>query len=181
MFTHFFEYSQIKHTESKALPYDITTYKFKTRQRVYWVNVEKYDLDIYIVKFHIAAHERSKKRYNLTINDQDNCTGRILRTVLEIIKNQVLTPNPHASIGFIGAEKYDKNRPEKNEDKDNTQRFRIYQTLTNNVVGLGQFEHHYDNKTSAYLLVNRKNKNIPAIVKSAKKMFRELYQDLDGI
>jgi hypothetical protein len=93
----------------------------------------------------------------------------------------VLTPNPHASIGLIGAEKYDKNRPEKNEDKDNTQRFRIYQTLTNNVVGLGQFEHHYDNKTSAYLLVNRKNKNIPAIVKSAKKMFRELYQDLDGI
>ena len=85
--------------------------------------------------------------------------------------------NGYASFGFIGAHSVGKRRKGQTvtEEKANTQRFRIYQTIMFNFFGQETFEHARSVDQSAYLLINRLNEPIDAFKRDAERMFGELY------
>jgi len=89
--------------------------------------------------------------------------------------------NPLASFGFIGAHSVNKKRKGEivPEGKENTQRFRVYQTLMFNFFGQQTFEHSQNLARSAYLLINRQNQPIDDFKKRAEEMFRRLYLNLE--
>lgn len=82
-----------------------------------------------------------------------------------------------ASFGFIGSHSINKQHKGnlREEDKNNTQRFRIYQTLMFNFFGTETFEHARSLQHSAYLLINRQHDLNGQFKKDAEEMFATLY------
>lgn len=96
-----FRYEEIKHT-------------FNCRfNQQYIVNVERYDNEIYIIKFHLKNHSNSDNKYSILSGLHD--MPRILATCIKIMLD-IYDKNPYASFGFIGANSL-------GETQNNTKRF----------------------------------------------------------
>jgi hypothetical protein len=153
-------------------------YNFETSKRRYIVNIERYQWDIYAIKYYANSHSQSKNKYNLLLNDER--PAPIIRTCINIML-QIFAGNPRASFGFVGSPSVNKMRNGNivPESKDNTQRFRVYQTLMFNFFGVETFEHSQNIEHSAYLLINRQSGPIDVFRAKAEQMFRELYIELE--
>jgi hypothetical protein len=153
-------------------------YNFKTTRRRYIVKIERYEGDIYVVKYYADCHSHCENKYNLLLKDEQ--PAPIIRTCMNIML-QIFSVNPKASFGFIGSASVNKIRKGKivPEGKGNTQRFRIYQTLMFNFFGSETFEHSQSVELSAYLLINRLNDPIGVFKTKAEQMFKELYLNLE--
>jgi hypothetical protein len=90
---------------------------------------------------------------------------------------QLYQNDPMASFGFLGSHSINKihNGQSMEEEKENTQRFRIYQTLMFNFFGTETFEHTRSVKHSAYLLINRQHYLIDKFKRTAEEMSAALY------
>lgn len=98
----------------------VHTYSFKTRfNKRYIVQVEEYAHEVFIIKFYLKAHSRSKDKYSKLANDFDGF--RVLSTCITIML-AILESKECASFGFLGANA-------KHEPIANNQRYRIYQHL----------------------------------------------------
>jgi hypothetical protein len=153
-------------------------YTFISGRRRYQVRVERYEGDIYVIKYYADCHSQSKNKYNLLLKDER--PAPIIRTCVNIMLG-IYTANPSASFGFIGAFSLNKERKGKvvQEGKSNTQRFRVYQTLIYNFFGQDTFEHSENVEHSAYLLINRQNDPIGVFKERAEEMFKQLYLSLE--
>ena len=151
-------------------------YSFKNKYNLqYIVNVEQYQYDIFIVKFHLADHSNSKWRYCYLTKQGD--ARRIIFTCVEI-GLEIYSKFPNASFGFIG-------NPTKKEIKirkfDNTKRYKAYQNFAKFFFDPNVFEHIYNNEKSTYILLNRKKKeDTKDLLKSIIKMF-ETHYDIENI
>lgn len=154
-------------------------YGFSTGRRRYVVRVERYDMNIYIIKFHAVCHSASTEKYNLLFNDEK--PAPIIMTCIRIMLD-FYNRDVWASFGFIGSNSTNKRRKGVvvAEGKDNTQRFRIYQAVMFNFFGRKTFEHSRNVKRSAYLLINRQNADIEGFRTRAEGMFKELYIDSES-
>ncbi len=151
-------------------------YSFKNKYNLqYIVNVEQYEYDIFVVKFHLADHSNSKWRYSHLTNQRD--ARRIIYTCVDI-GEEIHSQYPNASFGFIG-------NPTKKEIKTkafrNTKRYRVYQNFAKFFFDPSLFEHIYNIEKSTYILLNKKkiaqNKNLLDCVIT---MF-ETHYDIDNI
>lgn len=132
----------------------------------YWVWVEKYDFDIYAVKFHLKNHRHSKSKYNLKTNTYEPRT--IVQTCINIMLG-IYQENDNASFGFIGSNS-------EGEDVSMTKRFRFYRTIMATTFSDRHFEHIEYPQKSAYLLVNKDNlTNNPDLIDRIEKAFIEQY------
>jgi len=154
-------------------------YVFKTIRRRYVVRIERYQGDIYAIKYYANCHSACKNKYGLLLHDEQ--PAPIIRTCINIMLT-IFADNPQASFGFVGSHSVNKkkNGAVVPEGKENTQRFRVYQTLMFNFFGTETFEHSQSVEHSAYLLINRAKQPIEAFKVGAEKMFREQYIELDG-
>jgi len=153
-------------------------YGFRTERRRYVVRVERYQMSIYIIKFHAVCHSASNEKYNLLFNDEK--PAPIIMTCVRMMLD-FYNSDSGASFGFIGSNSSNKRRRGLlvTEAKDNTQRFRIYQTVMFSFFGSETFEHSRNIKHSAYLLINRRNAEIEDFRIRSEKMFKELYINLE--
>src|ERR1700722_7660785 len=152
-------------------------YTFISVRRRYQVRDERYEGDIYAIKYYADCHSQSKNKYNLLLKDER--PAPIIRTCVNIML-AIYSANTGASFGLIGAYSVNKERIGKivHEGKRNTQGFRIYQTLMYNFFGQDTFEHSENVEHSAYLLINRQNDPIADFKERAEEMFKQLYLSL---
>jgi hypothetical protein len=159
------------HTKAIKEKYHLREHKyaFKTRlNKRYIVNVEEYQHKLFVIKFYLKSHEHSKNKYNLLANNGD--AFRILSTCVNIILH-TLAKTPTASFGFIGEHSI-------GEEKNNTQRFRIYKRVTENYFPADKFEHALNVENSSYLILNKKNKT-ENLKEKAQVMFNQIYLGLE--
>ena len=149
---------------------DIYRFKSEKSKLTYMVRVERYEHNMYAVKFYQKNHRHSDRKYQLLSNTFE--PRRILYTVMNIMV-EILRKNPKASFGFIGANC-------ENESTENTKRYRVYNRLVATKVSEDLFVHKEDVKTSAYMLVNRKElQEHPELIAKIERTFSELYDYFD--
>ncbi|MFN3489554.1 MAG: hypothetical protein ACK4YV_10495 [Emticicia sp.] len=161
-----------KTTVSKKLFLRQRIYNFRSLFRRYIAVVEEYELNVFIVKFFPVSHKLSDKKYNVIFNDFD--APRVIRTCIDIMLS-IATENELASFGFIGANTISEDFY---ENEINTQRFRIYRRIMLNFFREESFSHLEEPSISAYLMVNKKNKNFEELTPKIVEMFQEVYPDL---
>lgn len=128
------------------------TYRFKTRfNRVYFIDVECFEQNLYVAKFYLRIHKNLENKYRLLINDGDGY--RILSTCvsLAVLINK---RNPKASFGFIGERRLDE------RDFINTQRYRIYSMLCRRYFSPKKYNHENNDNASVYFVLNKAEKSI---------------------
>ncbi|MFN8437649.1 MAG: hypothetical protein U0V72_08420 [Cytophagales bacterium] len=123
-------------------------YSFDTlsKQNRYIVYLDKYNYNLYVIKFYLKNHQLSEDKFNLltSLNEVQN----ILATCLEIIilkKKQ----NPYASFAFLAS------RSENELDKETPKRFKVYSRLIKNMISPVDFEHFDNSPIGIYLLKNK--------------------------
>jgi len=145
-------------------------YTFTDRfNQKYIVNIEQYDLEVYIVKFHLKKDTDNKKKYQVLTGKGD--VGRVLATCIKILLEEILYKNASASFGFIGINS-------EGEGKSNTKRFVLYQKIVSAYFSEKAFEHVFNENKSAYALLNRKNK-ISGLRQKVEAMFKKYYPLLE--
>jgi hypothetical protein len=151
-------------------------YNFKTSIRRYIAIVEKYQGNIYIIKYHAACHQKSPHKFRLLLNDER--PAPIIRTCIDIML-KIYEEDSTASFGFIGSPTKDKKRGKRVYDEGlvNTQRFRIYYHIMVNYFGLRTFMHTMNRTKSAYLMINRCNEPIEKFKEQAELAFANHYSD----
>ena len=150
----------------------IDLYRFKSTKSnlTYMVRVERYEHNMHAVKFYQKNHRHSPKKYQLLSNTFE--PRRILYTVMNIMV-EIFHANPKASFGFIGANC-------ENEGTENTKRYRVYNKLVASKVGEDFFEHVENKRSSAYMLINRKElQEHPNLIEKIEDTFVELYDYFD--
>ena len=142
-----FTFLQNIHNDTESLSKFVRLYRFKSTKtnRTYLVRVERYPHDVYIVKFYPTNLSNSKDRYSILTNDKE--PRRIVNTCINILMD-IFSDNPASSFGFIGSNSI-------NEGKENTKRYRVYKTIINTKFGNETFEHYYNVKNSAYMLLRK--------------------------
>lgn len=157
-------------------------YKFKTDSKsVYHVLVERYEGSVYIIKYYPQLLENHKNdyKYGVVLNKfSTKEVSKIIRTNIEI-GVEILSRDEHASFGFVGVPKIKaKNTMGKNEPRYNTTRFRIYKRVFLNFFNEEKFLHSENLDNSAYIIINKKNKNPGTTLKHCVEMFLKIYTDL---
>jgi len=175
MFDSWYEFKYVQSIiSSDGIPLKTHRYSFKTSKKLrFLVDVEEYDFQVFIVKFYLKSHLYSDKRFNLLTNDFD--TPRKLGTCLQIMLS-IYKKNPLASFGFIGAPIIDDKR-NINEEENNTKRYRIYSTMVKSLFSDVHFTHSYNQRKSAYTLINKDNLE-PELFTKVQKMFVDYYPSL---
>jgi hypothetical protein len=148
-------------------------YSFKTLRTRYVVEVEEYLYSIFIIKFYRKRDSRHKNRYNV-LTGEFRCS-EIVSTCIRILI-EILTRTPNASFGFLGSNTITDTYT---ENKSNTQRFNIYKTAMENLIGDNIFIHAMDTIHSTYLMANRANEPIDEFLLRAKKLFEAVYPELE--
>lgn len=167
------EISNSKHLRSK------TTYQFSTslaKQDKYLIEVEKYDNNVYVIKFFPKILKNNIKKFNVIHNNGH--FSKIISTCI-VLMISILKKDPMSNFGFIGSNTIDivNNIV---EGKSNSIRFRIYRYAVESLIGEDVFHHHLDENVSAYLLVNRNYGNESEVKSKCQSMFSEIYPTLDG-
>lgn len=123
-------------------------YRFKTRfNRVYFIELERYENSLYIAKFYLRIHKDLKDKYKIVINDGDGL--RVLSTCISLAL-KVNAQDPLASFGFIGERRLE-------ESMNNTQRYRIYSMMSAKYFSPKKYDHVKDDNTSLYFILNKQN------------------------
>ena len=146
----------------------IDVYRFKSTKSnlTYFVNVERYDFNMYAVKFFQKNHKLSPKKYQILANTFE--PRRVIYTCINIMLS-VLEQNPQASFGFIGANGED-------EDTTNTKRYRVYNKIVASKISTERFHHIENVEKSAYMLINRNElAKHPDLVERIEDSFIDLY------
>lgn len=154
-------------------------YKFKSPKTglVYVVLADYHEEHVFAIKFYAKRHRKSDFKYSKIINRGD--LSNILVTNASLIP-QLLENYPGCSFGFIGSRTFDK-KSGKVEQYQFTQRYRIYKEFVRQLIGDETFVHYQYNEFSAYLLINRKHKDIVKAERAIAKMFTETYNNLPDI
>ena len=150
----------------------VDIYRFKSTKSnlVYLVRVERYEHNMYAVKFYQKNHRLSPKKYQILSNTFE--ARRIIYTCMNVMFH-VYKENPRASFGFIGANC-------ENESQENTKRYRVYNKIVATQVSENIFKHVENMGKSAYMLINRDElKEYPNLVEEIERTFQELYDYFD--
>lgn len=175
MFENSYTFSKCNKTQAlnKTYLYETVLYRFSTPVDRYTVELEHYHYSIFVIKFYRTKDRKNKNKFNI-ITNEFNCT-RIISTCIKILSS-VLEQKPLASFGFIGSYTISDNYT---EEKNCTQRFRIYKMVMENLIGETLFHHSMDLIHSTYLMVNNGNKSPEEVVAKARTMFEKVYPGLD--
>ncbi len=153
---------RVYHNDETLVRTDL--YKFKTRfDRVYFIIVEVFKLNVYAIKFHLRIHKNLSNKYQIEINDGD--AFRILSTCIDMARI-ILSEDELASFGFIGQNSI-------GEKLFKTQRYRVYSNLAKRYFNPKNFSHNKDENNSIYFLGNCKNKLLD--VSEVNKTITEYY------
>ena len=150
----------------------VDIYRFKSTKSnlTYMVRVERYDYNMYAVKFYQKNHRNSDKKYQLLSNTFE--PRRILYTIMNIMYD-IYQENPRASFGFIGANC-------ENEDIANTKRYRVYRKLVATQVSEKMFIHTRNEDKSTCMIINRKElEEHSDLIEKIEDTFVELYDYFD--
>lgn len=143
-------------------------YRFKSTKSnlTYFVNVERYDYNMYAVKFYQKNHRHSPRKYQILSNTFE--PRRMIYTCMNVML-AVLEENPRASFGFIGANC-------EGEDIGNTKRYRVYRKIVATKISDSSFQHIRNKSKSAYMLINRAELEVqPDLIDRIEETFLELY------
>ena len=149
-------------------------YSFKGNVSIYLVQVEKYNFDVYVLKFFLKNHKDSKNRFNLLSDDHD--AQGVIRTVLDIAIDILENENENASFGFVGAHKV---KGELEEPKSNTQRFRVYRYIMKNYFGDDTWSHFESIDSSSYLMLNTRTYSSEERIDEIVDMFKGIYDEFE--
>ena len=148
----------------------IYTFRSTKSNLVYLVRVERYKMDIYIIKFYLKSNQNSPHKYNLLTNTFE--PRRIINTCISILMD-IFHQNPSASFGFVGANRL-------GEPEANTKRYTIYKKIVTTYMGSETFYHHYNVDKSAYILINKtKLKENPTLIQEIEQFFIDIYPSLE--
>ena len=150
----------------------VDIYRFKSTKSnlVYIVRVERYEHNMYAVKFYQKNHRLSPKKYQILSHTFE--ARRIIYTCMNVMF-MLYKENPRASFGFIGANC-------ENEGIENTKRYRVYYKIVATQVSDNIFKHVENMEKSAYMLINRNElKEYPDLVEEIERTFQELYNYFD--
>lgn len=128
---------------------DIWTFKSAKSNKRYIVEVEHFSKRFLGLKFYWKGVAESKDRYSLLTHDYEPRT--IIMSCIQIML-EYYRKDEFASFGFVAA-------PDLGGKKKNVpnKRFRFYRNLMLNMFGEQTFVQAYDEKSSVYVLVNRKS------------------------
>lgn len=145
---------------------DLLRFKSMKSGKTYLVDVEAYEKHIYGIKFYLKSQAHLQEKYSFQTNDFE--PRRIVLSCIYIMKHYYET-DVHSSFAFIGANNM-------GEDKACTKHFRFYRTIVNTYFGTKTFEHHTDERNSAYLMLRKTelDKNTFSI-KDIENFFRDIY------
>jgi len=173
MFDGAYPYSGLGISSNITKQHLLKTYKFffNTEEGVrYIINVEHYNNNIFILKFHPRKLKSNKYKYNIVTN-----TGhfsKIVRTNINVLID-FYKKYPNSHFGFIGAMTYCQIKKCYTESQSITSRFKLYKYAVENLINPDDFEHHFDEENNTYLLINLKCNNIDYIKDVSKIMFED--------
>jgi hypothetical protein len=147
-------------------------YRISTKAGKYIINIEEYLYHTYVIKFYPVHFKRYPNRYHMISND--SVIPIVIGSSLQIMIT-FLQEHDDGSFGFVATESI---IGEFRESKSNNQRFRIYKLVMQNFFGHETFAHFTDTTNSAYLMVNKGRKNIPAYISEMQTGFSFLYPDM---
>jgi hypothetical protein len=125
----------------------VITYNFRSAGNRYLVEIEKYKLNTFVIKYFLQCHKKHKHRYNL-LSNEFKCRP-VVMTVINILMD-VLVRNLECNFAFIGSETIDR-KGTVLETKTNTKRFRVYWRLVENKIGAQTFTHFQSENGSSYI------------------------------
>lgn len=135
-------------------------FKFKVAERqVYHIKVNRYQMDIFMIKFYSKLHENHPFKYNYLLGRFK--ASRVLATCYEVIRVFFIPRFEFGCFGFIGAQSLYQNGSM--ELMQNTKRFKLYSYMVADFHGLETFDHYSDPNYSSYLIVKdspRKEKQL---------------------
>lgn len=150
----------------------VDIYRFKSTKSnlSYLVRVERYEHNMYAVKFYQKNHQLSPRKYQILSNTFE--ARRIIYTCMNVMY-ALYKENPCASFGFIGANC-------ENEGIANTKRYRVYSKIVATQISEGRFKHVENVDKSAYMLINRTElENYPDLIERIEQTFQKLYDFFD--
>lgn len=146
------------------------TFKSPKSHQWYWVWVEVYEQDFYAVKFHLKAHRDSPYKYNLLTGLNE--ARPVINTCIAIMQ-EIGEINPHAFLGFIGANMDD-------ELVINTKRFRVYRRIMATYFPSQIFRHFFNIAKSSYMLIRKSElERNPNLYADFNEKFKVLYPYFD--
>lgn len=146
------------------------TFKSPKSNLWYWVWVEVYEKDMYVIKFHLKTHRNSKDKYSLMTGLYE--ARPVIYTCIAIMQEIALN-NLHASFGFVGANM-------EGESERMTKRFKVYSRIMATYFSNDEFKHFMLLQKSAYLLVRKSELAIhPELPSYFDLKFKQLYDYLD--
>lgn len=149
---------------------DIWTFKSTKSNKRYIVEVEHFSNHFLGLKFYWKGVVNSKNRYSLLTNDYEPRT--IVMSCIQIMLDYY-RKDDFSSFGFVAAPDLYGFEKEGVPNK----RFRFYRNLMLNVFGSQTFIQAYDERTSVYVLINRKKYNKGDItIASLEKEISKLYE-----
>ncbi|GAA4795334.1 hypothetical protein GCM10023231_24690 [Olivibacter ginsenosidimutans] len=184
MFDGSYHFQKVGNQIPNGRPYleRLLTFTFRTdpvskrnKGHIYIVEVEKYNHNIYVIKYYPKRLKNSPKRFNI-LTGEKKCS-KIVGTCLQIML-YILERDKFANFGFLGSNSYDPST-QKEESKSNTKRFRVYKRAMENTFGDENFTHFNDIESSVYIIMNNNNDNHETTVQQASDMFEYLFPDLE--
>lgn len=122
---------------------DYWSFVSKKSNLEYIVLIERYNNNVYAVKFYLKKDKKNKRKYQTLTRSNEPRT--IIMSVMKIMMTYA-KEHPDSSFIFIGT-----NGPD--ESKANTKRFRVYRHLVNTYISQEQFTHLQDEQNSIYMLL----------------------------
>ncbi len=145
---------------------DLWRFKSSKSGKVYLVEVECYDRNVYAIKFYLKSQAHKCNKFSFLTNDFE--PRRIVLTCIYIMRHYAYV-DPRSSFVFVGS------HGEKENEFCN-KRFRFYRRMMISYFGLETFAHFYDESVSGYFLARRtelEKENIsPEYVEN---FFRDIY------
>jgi hypothetical protein len=154
-------------------------YKFfsPVTQFHYIINVDEHEGNVFAVKFYCKRDRKLDDKYRRIVNKND--VANILITCLKVVP-EILGTCSDASFCFMGMQSID---PVTNtlEPLENTQRFKIYTTVVQRLIGIETFEHFQYSNISGYLLLNKTHANTYNKQIEFIEMFKNTYPSFSDI
>lgn len=170
---HYNTLCRFKAASESGILKEILKYNFRTNVGGYYiVEVEKFEHEIFLLKYYPKKYSKDKNRFNVLTNEEKLGAFKIFDTCVQI-GLEILEKNPEASFGFIGSATLEEK--EKN-NFFNTKRFRIYSHIATAYFNPEHFDHTLVKEQSLYLIANRRKVVAKAsFIKDVISMFHNAY------
>lgn len=140
----------------------------------YIVRAEYHIEGVFAIKFYCKKDRKSEYKYSKIINKGD--LGNVIMSCAKVIP-QLLTDYPTVSFAFAASSSID-SRAKRQEQRGQTQRFRLYSYMIPKKFGEETFAHYAYDAISCYLLHNRRSGSSKEHIEN---MFISCYQTLNAI